>query len=65
MNQLLKVAVALFPFAPDQLFGELGNTKKNSAISSSALNLPARSIATPLIPAAIAAEQYSLNRATY
>ena len=66
----IKVAVALFPFAPDQLLGDLGglntglNTKKNSAISSSALNLPARSIATPLIPAPIAAEQYSITRPT-
>jgi len=61
----IKVAIALFPFAPDQLFGELANTnaKKNPAISSSALNLPARSISTPLIPAAIAAEQYSPSRA--
>ena len=63
---VIKVAVALFPFAPDQLFGELGNinTKKNPAISSTVLNLPARSIATPAIPTAIAAEQYSTNRLT-
>jgi murein DD-endopeptidase MepM/ murein hydrolase activator NlpD len=60
----VKVAVALFPFAPDQLLGELGspNNKKNPAMSSTALNLPARSIATPSIPAASAAEQYSSNR---
>jgi murein DD-endopeptidase MepM/ murein hydrolase activator NlpD len=60
----VKVAVALFPFAPDQLLGELGgsNNKKNPALSSTALNLPARSIATPSIPAATAAEQYSNSR---
>ncbi|WP_434683797.1 peptidoglycan DD-metalloendopeptidase family protein [Pseudanabaena minima] len=60
----VKVAVALFPFAPDQLLGELGgsNNKKNPALSSTALNLPARSIATPSVPAATAAEQYSSNR---
>lgn len=61
---VVKVAVALFPFAPDQLLSEFGNSnnKKNSAISPTALNLPARSIATPLIPAASAAEQLSTNR---
>ena len=63
----IKVAVALFPFAPDQLLNELGslnnpNNKKNPAMSSTALNLPARSIATPSIPATSAAEQYSNNR---
>ncbi|PZO40812.1 MAG: hypothetical protein DCF19_10905 [Pseudanabaena frigida] len=60
----LKVAVALFPFAPDQLFNELGgsNLKKNSAMSSTALNLPARSIATPSIPSVSASEQYSTTR---
>jgi murein DD-endopeptidase MepM/ murein hydrolase activator NlpD len=63
----VKVAVALFPFAPDQLLSELGspnnpNNKKNPAMSSTALNLPARSIATPSIPATGAAEQYSNNR---
>ncbi len=66
----IKVAVALFPFAPDQLLGNFGglntglNASKNSPVSSSVLNLPARSIATPLIPAPIAAEQYSLTRPT-
>ena len=61
----LKIAVALFPFTPDQLFGDLGgNGKNNSAISSSSINLPARSIAAPLIPAATSAEQYSANRTT-
>jgi murein DD-endopeptidase MepM/ murein hydrolase activator NlpD len=61
----LKIAVALFPFTPDQLFSDLGgNAKKNSAISSSSINLPARSIATPVIPAATSAEQYSANRTT-
>ncbi len=60
----LKVAASLFPFAPDQLLGELGNTStKKSATSPTALNLPARSISTPAIPAASAAEQYSTNRA--
>jgi murein DD-endopeptidase MepM/ murein hydrolase activator NlpD len=64
---VVKVAVALFPFAPDQLLSELGspsnpNNKKNPAMSSTALNLPARSIATPSIPATSAAEQYSNNR---
>ncbi len=60
----VKVAVALFPFAPDQLLGELGNAnnKKNPAMSPTALSLPARSIATPLIPAVSAAEQFSTNR---
>jgi murein DD-endopeptidase MepM/ murein hydrolase activator NlpD len=60
----VKVAVALFPFAPDQLLGELGNAnnKKNPAMSPTALNLPARSIATPSIPAVSAAEQFSTNR---
>ncbi len=60
----IKVAVALFPFAPNQLLGELGGTgdKKSPAMSSTALNLPARSIATPSIPAASAAEQLSSNR---
>jgi len=60
----VKVAVSLFPFAPDQLLGELGgsDSKKNPALSSTALNLPARSIAAPSIPAATAAEQYSSNR---
>ena len=61
----LKIAVALFPFTPDQLFSDLGgNAKKNSAISSSSINLPARSIAAPLIPAVTSAEQYSANRTT-
>jgi len=62
----LKVAAALFPFAPDQLFNDLGGsvTKRNPAISSTALNLPARSIATPSIPATIATEQYSIARST-
>lgn len=57
----LKVAVALFPFAPDQLFGELsGNAnKRNTTLSPTALNVPARSIAAPSIPAASATEQYS------
>lgn len=60
---VVKIAAALLPFTPDQLFGDLGgNAKKNSAISSSSINLPARSIAAPLIPAAISAEQYSANR---
>ena len=61
----IKVAVALLPFSPDQLFSELGsdNTRKNSAASSTALNLPSRSIATPSIPMAIASEQYSPIRA--
>jgi murein DD-endopeptidase MepM/ murein hydrolase activator NlpD len=61
----IKVAVALFPFAPDQLFGELvsPNSRKNPAMSATALNLPARSIATPSIPALSASEQYSANRA--
>ncbi|GBO53847.1 phage peptidoglycan binding endopeptidase [Pseudanabaena sp. lw0831] len=60
----IKVAVALFPFAPNQLLGELGglNNNKNPAMSSTALNLPARSIATPSIPASSAAEQFSNNR---
>ncbi|BBC25348.1 peptidoglycan DD-metalloendopeptidase family protein [Pseudanabaena sp. ABRG5-3] len=60
----LKVAVSLFPFAPDQLFSELsGNgNKKNSALSPTALNVPARSIAAPSIPAASATEQYSSSR---
>ncbi len=59
----LKVAVSLFPFAPDQLFGELGgNAKKNLATSTTALNVPARSISAPSIPASIATEQYSVNR---
>jgi len=60
----LKVAVALFPFAPNQLFGELGGNgnKKNGTISPTALTVPARSIAAPSIPAAIATEQYSSNR---
>ncbi len=62
----LKVAAALFPFAPDQLFNDLGGnvTKRNPAISSTVLNLPARSIATPSIPATIATEQYSIARST-
>ncbi len=60
----IKVAVALFPFAPNQLLGELGapNNKKNPATSPTALNLPARSIATPSIPAVSASEQFSTNR---
>jgi murein DD-endopeptidase MepM/ murein hydrolase activator NlpD len=59
----LKIAVALFPFTSDQLFSDLGgNGKNNPAISSSYINLPARSIAAPLIPAATSAEQYSANR---
>ena len=59
----IKVAVALFPFAPNQLLGELSaRDKKSPAMSSTAFNLPARSIATPLIPAASAAEQLSNNR---
>lgn len=60
----VKVAVALFPFAPEQLLGELGGSsnKKNPALSPTALNLPARSISTPSIPAATAAEQYSSSR---
>jgi murein DD-endopeptidase MepM/ murein hydrolase activator NlpD len=60
----IKVAIALFPFAPNQLFGELStpNNKKSPAMSSTALNLPARSIATPSIPAASPAEQFSNNR---
>jgi murein DD-endopeptidase MepM/ murein hydrolase activator NlpD len=60
----VKVAVALFPFAPEQLLGELGgsNNKKTPALSPTALNLPARSISTPSIPAATAAEQYSSSR---
>ncbi len=60
----IKLAVALFPFAPSQLLGELGgaNNKKSPALSPTALNLPARSIATPSIPAASAAEQFSSNR---
>ncbi|TYQ31529.1 LysM peptidoglycan-binding domain-containing M23 family metallopeptidase [Pseudanabaena sp. UWO310] len=59
-----KVAVALFPFAPDRLLGELGapNNNKNPNLSPTALNLPARSISTPSIPTASAAEQYSANR---
>ncbi|MBD2177713.1 peptidoglycan DD-metalloendopeptidase family protein [Pseudanabaena sp. FACHB-1998] len=58
-----KVAAALFPFAPDQLFGELGGSaKKNSSLSPTALNLPARSISAPSIPASSAAEQYSAMR---
>ncbi len=61
----IKIAVALLPFSPDQLFSELGsnNTRKNTAASSTALNLPSRSIATPSIPMAIASEQYSPIRA--
>ncbi len=61
---IIKVAVSLFPFAPSQLLGELGgsNNKKSPAMSSTALNLPARSIATPSIPAASAAEQFSSSR---
>ena len=61
---VVKVAAALFPFAPDQLLGELidPTSKKNPALSSTALNLPARSIATPSIPAATSVEQYSANR---
>ena len=60
----LKVAVSLFPFTPDQLFGELGSNgnKRNGAISPTALTVPARSISAPSIPAAIATEQYSSNR---
>ncbi|NUN64256.1 peptidoglycan DD-metalloendopeptidase family protein [Pseudanabaena biceps] len=57
-----KVAAALFPFAPEQLLGDLGgNSKKGTATSTTALNLPPRSLATPSIPAAIAAEQYGAN----
>ena len=61
-----QVAAALFPFAPDQLFNDLGGsvTKRNPAISSTVLNLPARSIAAPLVPATIATEQYSVTRST-
>ncbi len=60
----LKVAVSLFPFTPDQLFGELGSNanRKNGTISPTALTVPARSIAVPSIPASTATEQYSSNR---
>ncbi|MCA6572523.1 MAG: peptidoglycan DD-metalloendopeptidase family protein [Pseudanabaena sp.] len=59
----LKIAVSLFPFAPEQLFGELGGSaKKNLATSTTALNVPARSISAPSIPAGIATEQLSANR---
>ena len=62
----LQVAAALFPFAPEQLFNDLGGsvTKRNPAISSTVLNLPARLIAAPLVPATIATEQYSVTRST-
>ncbi|MCY7333123.1 MAG: peptidoglycan DD-metalloendopeptidase family protein [Pseudanabaena sp. CAN_BIN31] len=61
----IKVAVALFPFAPDQLLGDLvsPNNRQNSIVSPTALNLPARAIATPSIPTLSASEQYSSNRA--
>ncbi len=60
----IKVAVALFPFSPDQLFSEIGgsNVKKNPLSPSTALNLPPRSIATPSIPSTIASEQFSATR---
>jgi murein DD-endopeptidase MepM/ murein hydrolase activator NlpD len=54
-----KVAAALLPFSPTQLFGEIGGGKTNSANSPTALNLPARSLTAPTIPAATAAEQFS------
>lgn len=62
----VKVAAVLLPFAPSQLLGDLGdsNGKKNPPLSPTALNLPARSITTPSIPAANASEQYSSGRST-
>lgn len=58
-----KVAAALFPFAPEQLLGDLGgSTKRGTATSTTALNLPPKSLSTPSIPAAIASEQYSASR---
>ncbi len=61
---VIKVAAALLPFAPNQLLSEFAspNNKKSAAMSPTALNLPARSIATPLIPAASASEQFSNSR---
>ena len=59
-----KVAAALLPFSPTQLFGEIGGSKTNSANSPTALNLPARSLTAPTIPAASAAEQLSKSGAS-
>jgi len=59
-----KVAAALLPFSPMQLFGEINGNKANSANSITALNLPARSLATPTIPGTIAIEQFSNGRTT-
>ncbi len=55
----IKVAIALLPFSPDQLFSELGNNNAKRNPSTTALNLPSRSIDTPSIPTAIASDQYS------
>ncbi len=54
-----KVAAALLPFTPTQLFGEVAGIKPSSINSPTAINLPARSIPAPTIPAAIATEQLS------
>ncbi len=58
---VIKVAAALLPFIPDQMFGELGGAI-NSTMSPTAINLPARSIAAPTVPAATATEQITPNR---
>ena len=60
-----KVAASLLPFAPEQLLGNIAGESGKNASSATAfnLNLPARFLATPLIPAATAAEQYSDSRA--
>ncbi|PZU97930.1 MAG: hypothetical protein DCE90_05400 [Pseudanabaena sp.] len=60
-----KVAASLFPFAPDQLLGNIagGSGKESSSATALSINLPARSLATPSIPALTASEQFSDSRA--
>ncbi|MBD2189144.1 peptidoglycan DD-metalloendopeptidase family protein [Pseudanabaena mucicola] len=56
-----RVAAALFPFTPDQLLGDLSGGARSNSIPALSINLPARSIAAPVIPSQVASEQYSVS----
>jgi len=56
-----RVAAALFPFAPDQLLGDLSGGARSNSVPSLNINLPARSITAPAIPSQVASEQYSVS----
>ncbi|OIP78967.1 MAG: hypothetical protein AUK48_00585 [Oscillatoriales cyanobacterium CG2_30_44_21] len=65
IDPVAKLATSLLPFAPDQLLGNVAGESAKNGRSATAfnINLPARSLATPAVPALTASEQFSDSRA--